>query len=53
MKKKYFYGIAAAILLNIAATFPSYAGSWLQTTDGWKYLNDNGTPISSQWIEDQ
>ena len=53
MKKKYFYRIAAAILLNIAATFPSYAGSWLQTTDGWKYLNDNGTPISSQWIEDQ
>ncbi|MBE6003144.1 MAG: hypothetical protein E7232_03495 [Lachnospiraceae bacterium] len=51
MKKNFKLLIAT---LGMACTFAmtSFAGQWLQDTNGWSYLNDNGTKaIGWQWID--
>lgn len=48
MKKK--FAILGTGVLLFAATFPVYAGTWSQTDEGWKYMNESGMPVASQWV---
>lgn len=50
MKK---YKLISAVLCTMIMAFPSYAGSWMQTEEGWKYLDESGIPVVSRWVEDQ
>jgi len=51
MKKLSF--IVGILACMSSMTFSAYAGTWQQSEEGWRYLDDQGTPVEAQWVEDQ
>ncbi len=49
MKKTKIIVISA--LLLISSCFNSFAGTWKQENNGWKYQNDDGSYVSGSWKE--
>lgn len=46
------YEMLGACFLTLAFAIPVYAGTWKQVEDGWKYLDNDGTPVASQWVKE-
>ena len=51
MKKR--IGMLGLCMMLCAAAVPAYAGTWAQEGEDWKYLDDKGTPVVSQWVKSQ
>lgn len=52
MRKNLSGFLSVCFWMSVLAV-PSYAGTWEQTAEGWKYLDESGAPVVSQWVEDQ
>ena len=53
MKKRICLGFLMGIIMAAFMVMPVFAGQWIQETQGWWYLNDNGKYMSEgwQWID--
>ena len=51
-KNKNRITLIIALAVTVVTAFPSYAGQWELTDDGYKYKKDDGTYCISEWLLD-
>lgn len=50
MKKTWI--CAASALILVYTVFPAYGGQWQRNGEFWRYLQEDGTYVSSGWMKD-
>ena len=51
--KKYILLTASVFVLTLVSTFAAKAGQWENSSSGWRYQDDSGSYIKSNWFHDK
>ena len=51
--KKIFLLMASVFILTLSSNFVAKAGQWENSASGWRYQNDDGSYIKSNWFYDK